>query len=291
VTQATCARCARPMPDTAYCCVVCAEEVRGQLAEVAVIAGEAAITVARQDRIGSGSSAQPEQPEPEPKNAGALYPTPLPFNPGAAAAYLGAVNDLDTWARHVHESSGRALPVARMCRHGSCWAANERWVLGPTCPHPDAVVALWLARQLDWLRYRQEANDAFNELTMACKRLVRIVDRPAQRMIVGQCGCGAYLYAVHGASTVKCRDCDTSYDVEASRDGLRQNLDERLLTAAEIALMAAYLGLTEHRDSTRKLVTQWALRGLIASHTNVGGEPAYLFGEVVTKLATSRRAA
>lgn len=278
------------MPDTAYVCIVCADELRGHLGEVAVIAGEAAVTVARQDRIGSGSG-QPEQPEPEPKNAGALFPTPLPFNPGAAAAYHKAVSDLGTAARHVHENSGRPLPIARVCRHGSCWAANERWVLGPTCAHPDAVVALWLARQLDWLRYRQEAAEEFDVLTVACKRLLRIVDRPAERIIVGQCGCGAYLYAVHGASTVKCRDCGTSYDVEASREGLRQNLDERLLTAAEIALMAVYLELTERQDTTRKLITKWAQRGLITSHTNVGGEPAYLFGEVVTKLAASRRAA
>jgi hypothetical protein len=146
------------------------------------------------------------------------------------------------------------------------------------------VVARWLAGQLDWLRHRPEAEAAFDEIGDACRVLVRVVDRPAERIIVGQCGCTEYLYAVRGREYVTCAGCGTTYDVEAARDLLRESLDQRLCTAAEIALLARYLGIKGEREAVRHKIVVWASRGLVTAHSNLHGEPAYRFGDVAARL-------
>ncbi len=249
--QPLCALCGRPVVDMSYLCDREGDRLRLELERVALVAGEAMTTIAKQARIGNGG----RRTDPE---------VPLPVNLAAAADHDAAVNTLTTWARHVHEESGRPLPEVD--------------------GHPLAGLAAWLADQLDWLRHRPEAEEAFDEIGDACRVLVRVVDRPAERIIVGQCGCGEYLYAVRGREYVTCSGCGTTYDVEAARDLLRESLDQRLCTAAEIALLAAYLGLAGKRDAIRNKITVWAGRGLVVRHSEIRGEPAYVFGEVVARL-------
>jgi hypothetical protein len=258
----------------AYLCSAEATKLRTELERVALVAGEAMTTISKQARIGGGG----RRTDPE---------VPLPVNLTAAADHDAAVNTLTTWARHVHEESGRPLPEVRTapCLHPTC--AERRY--GPPCAgeppeHPIAVLATWLGGQLDWLRHRPEAEEAFDEIGDACRVLVRVVDRAADRIIVGQCGCGEYLYAVRGREHVTCAGCNTQYNVEAARDLLRESLDQRLCTAAEIALLAAYLGLAGQRDAIRHKITVWADRGLVVRHSEIRGEPAYVFGEVVARL-------
>ncbi len=272
--QPQCALCGRPVVDMSYLCDREGDRLRLELERVALIAGEAMTTIAKQARIGNGG----RRTDPE---------VPLPVNLAAAADHDAAVNTLTTWARHVNGESGRPLPTVRTapCLHPTC--AERR--LGPACAgepaeHPTVVVALWLADQLDWLRHRPEAEEAFDEIGDACRVLVRVVDRPAERIIVGQCGCTEYLYAVRGREYVTCSGCGTTYDVEAARDLLRESLDQRLCTAAEIAMLASYLGLTTKRDQVRHKITVWADRGLVVRHSELRGESAYVFGEVVARL-------
>jgi len=251
MTDPTCPVCSRPIPDMAYLCSVEATKLRTELERVALVAGEAMTTIAKQARIGGGG----RRTDPE---------VPLPVNLTAAADHDAAVNTLTTWARHVQEESGRPLPEVE--------------------GHPLIALAAWLVGQLDWLRHRPEAEEAFDEIGDACRVLVRVVDRAADRIIVGQCGCGEYLYAVRGREHVTCSGCNTQYNVEAARDLLRESLDQRLCTAAEIALLAAYLGLAGKREQVRHKITVWADRGLVVRHSEIRGEPAYVFGEVVARL-------
>jgi hypothetical protein len=264
----TCDRCGRPVVDSSYVCTDCVRPVRRDLETVAKVAGEAATTVAKLDRIGHGS----RRSDPDP---------PLPVNLEAGEDHDAAVNVLTTWARHVHESSGRALPAV-------------------DGQHPLAVLATWLVDQLDWLRHRREATEAVEGLSEACRILVRVVDRPPERIVVGQCPCGEYLYAIRAAPAVTCRSCGASYDVDATRAMLRRQLGQTLMTAAEIATLATYLGLTGSRGTTRKLINQWASRGLIAAHGSYhvddedqadedGVAGLFRFGDVIERLAVSRR--
>jgi hypothetical protein len=249
----TCPICSRPIPDMAYLCSTEATKLRTELERVALVAGEAMTTIAKQARIGNGG----RRTDPE---------VPLPYNPGAAYDHDAAINTLQTVVRDIHETSGRPLPMVEPGQH------------------PTAAMALWLIDQLEWLRHREDAEQTFDELSDACRVLVRVVDRPAERIIVGQCGCTEYLYAVRGAAKVTCVACNTTYAVEETRDMLRAQLDQSLFTAAEIATLATYLGLEKPRDTVRKLINKWSERGLVISHGDLRGDPAYLFGDVMARL-------
>lgn len=270
--------CGRLIHDQAYVCGDCERHLAADLNRVATIAGEALVTIAKLGRIGAGG----RRTEPSP---------PLPVNLTAAADHDAAVNTLTTWARHITEERGTPLPTVRIapCTHASCASRRSGITAGPMClgepaEHPTAIAATWLITQLQWLRHRPEADEAYDELADACRILIRVVDRAPDRIVVGQCPCDAYLYAVRGAAQVMCGSCGTSYAVDETRDMLRQQLDAALFTAAEIATLATYLGLRAQRDAVRHKINVWATRGIVVSHAELGGAPAYRFGEVIARL-------
>jgi hypothetical protein len=288
--QPTCDRCHEPIHDQAYVCPQCTRRLRRDLETVARVAGEAWTTIARLDRIGGRNGRAELEPEDttcacEPCRRGrrdkadnALAPRPWPINLAAARRHDAAVNELTTWVRHIAQTRGAPGPE-------------------PPRGHPLAAAATWLTGHLDWLRHRPEAAEAFDALGDACRVLVRIVDRPPERVVVGQCPCQVvtdggrppeYLYAIRGAAQVACRSCGTTYDVDSSRDELKRQLDQALFTAAELATLVAYFGEGQ-REPVRKLINQWHVRGMIVAH-DYQGQPAYRFGEVVARLASSRRA-
>lgn len=273
-----CPRCARPIHDTAYVDSACEAELRRGLERVALVAGEATTTIAKLDRIESTGVKGKLEPEPvyvdtrpglawlrSSEHVSALNPSPLPLDLNAANAHDAAVNTVITWARLVSEERGKAIP-------------DEG--------HPLAAVATWLSTQLDWLRHHPDAETAFDELTQACRTLERVVDRPPSRIVVGQCPCGEFLYATKDKADVKCQGCGTTYDVEATREQLRKQLGESIFTAAEIATLAAYLGIGGSRESMRKLINKWHERGHLIEHS-YRGEAAFRFGEVIARLAAS----
>jgi len=270
----------------AYVCGRCEDSLTAELRRVATVEGEAATTIARQARITAGGSGGRISIDPEPwaKNPDALYPNPLPVNLSAAADHHAAMNTLTTWARHIAEVRGLDLPPAQDCPHRSCGRVRAAQAVGPACLRPLEALAAWLERQLQWLRHRAEADEAYDELGDACRVLVRIVDRQPERIVVGQCPCNSYLYAVRGAAQVKCGSCGTSYAVDETRDMLRRSLDQSLFTAAEIATLVTYLGLPSKREQIRHRINVWATRGLVISHADYHGTPAYRFGEVVARL-------
>lgn len=290
----SCDRCGDRIHDTAYVCGRCADWLRVDLELVAKVAGEAWATVARLDRIerhGRGLRVEEDdscdcpQCTSEDEPEGALYPTPWPVSLEAGERHDGAVNELTTWVRHVSETRGISGPL-----YATLSAS------GVQTAHPLAACATWLTGQLDWLRHRPEAAEAYDALVGACRIIVGVVDRSPDKVLVGQCPCQVVredgepaecLYAVRGAGRVTCRSCGTSHDVDSAREQLRRRLDQGLYTAAEIAMLATYLGVAQRRDTTRKLINQWASRGLLVVH-DYQGEPAYRFGEVATRLAAAQ---
>jgi hypothetical protein len=289
----TCERCGDRIHDTAYVCSRCASWLASDLDLVAKVAGEAMVTIGRLDRIarvgGRGEDVaedtsctcptctDPDAAEPD----SALYPTSWPVNLGAGVRHDAAVGELTTWVRHVAETRG--IPGPPYATHSA--EQGQR-------VHPLTACAAWLTGQLDWLRHRPEAAEAFDALVAACRVILRVVDRGPERVIVGQCPCQVVredgrpaecLYAVRGAAQVTCRSCGTSYDVDSTRDMLKRRLDQALFTGAEIATLVAYLGEGQ-REPIRKLIKVWHSRGLLVVH-DYGGQPAYRFGEVISRLA------
>lgn len=270
----TCPRCGRPIHDQAYICGPCAGRLTKDLAAAASVAGEAWTTIARQAVMGS---------------SGRSSERPLPFSWEAADAVNSVANTFTTWARHCSEERG--IP----------WGPPPA-VLGPLCgiqgcpscltirrsrrrPHALAWTARWLAGQIEWLRHRREADEAFEELHDACRLAIRTVDLPPDRTFAGRCECGTYLYAFAGRETVRCVECEREYDVEAMREHMRTQLDESLFTAAEVATLAAFMGISANRQKTRKLINVWHARGVVAAHGSIDGDPVFRFGEVIERVA------
>lgn len=297
MSEALCA-CSRPIHDTAYRCVACALQLRRSLADVARIAGDITITVAKMAKVRRRGAVDIEREWY--RGDGALYPMPMLADLDAAARHDEAANDLTTWARHISETRGVPLPSVRRrlaCTHRSCAAARKHRQQGPVCaPAPEpihdlAVAASFVSANLDWLRYRQEADEAWAVLLSACWALERVVDTAAGEVIVGRCPCEHWLYAPERASTVKCWGCGTSYDVTSSRDALKDDLEDRLMAGAEIAKLAGYLGIADTKKA-RLMIKVWAQRGKLdrrrrwtASATEIlESESIYRFGDALPLL-------
>lgn len=267
MSNPTCVRCGRPTPD-GYACHQCASELAGAIKEASGHAEDAWTVIARQARYGGGFRASHDRP--------------LPVDLAAAEQLAVAENTIGTWARHVAEEAGAQPPTSL------------------------AGAARWLATQVGWLRGRPEAGEAFDELHDACRVLVRLVDRPGGEglRLVGMCDCGRILYARHGRNEVECKPCGLRWDVDESQAILRGALDERLVTAAEAAHLAAYLDTDRGSEQIRKLVNKWASRGELVAHGEVRIEPdpadpdgseqvirSYRFGDIAERLARAPRRA
>lgn len=288
--QPVCPRpdCGQPIHDQAYVCSRCGEGLVEQLELVGKLAGEAAVTIARLDRIAAtaGSTRQPE-PEPELGRAdNALYPTALPVDLMAAADHSAGVSTLVAWARHCAEQRGpgHTLPPVRPpCRHWSCGRSREGYFIGPACEppeHPLAVLAGYLAREVSWLRHRREAEDAFDELAYACRVIVAVVDRPAARWYAGPCGvngCTERLYPVAGAKTCRCT-CGAEHDLPARKAELLERVEEEWATATRAAHLLTALGVR----CTPSMVRGYARRTRLAPHPDPDpmGHPRYRLGSI-----------
>ena len=328
VTAPTCPICASPLADGS---VVCRRDARSLADALTVAAGHAEdawTVIARQTRYGAGGGARQLDPEPlaaaehhernpvttfgwaasiERPLAGGLRPGVIPPDLSASGRLADTTNTVTTWARHVCEQRGAELPARRPLLGPLC-------ELGTGCPHDSCAgirfrrppsdlgeAAAWLATQLDWLRMRPEAEEAFDGLDDACQLLERLVDRPANRgELVGVCDCGTTLYAAHGRSHVVCpeKTCELRWNVAESRDILRDALREKLFTAAEAAHLAAHWD-ERTSEQIRKLINKWTERGRLTAHGWIAGStgedearwPTYRFGDVIDRLATAPRRA
>jgi len=315
--QPVCDLCGNPTDG--FVCQRCTAETAGYLRHLVDLAGEVETNVARLARYASrgGHRAAPadevergpsvvnrRQPVPsfgwpaskdQPK-PGALRPSPLPVDLNASARAAHAFNDVTTWARTVAEERGQEIVFSPIvgprcgrgvgCPHPSCDFIRMQMMV-----HPAAYAASFLLGQLDWIRHQPFADEANEQLRAAGAVVRRIVDAPAQRLIVGQCDCGAYLYAYEGAATVVCEECRLGWDVQDSRAGLRELLREYLMTAAEAAVLLALFGLAGDRNRCRKTIVMWGLRGLLERRGEYEGDPVYRFGDVLDRAAAREAAA
>lgn len=279
----TCDRCARPLVDQAYVCGPCSVPIVDLLLDVPGLVDELPAAMWRQTRYGSGGIGGWQEP----------------WDQRAQDAHDAVTNALVTVARDIAETRGLAGPeplpvmvgpgcrtalvIDRGCRHTSCATIRDRR------PEPSAsTAARWLAGQVDWIRHRADGLATLDELRAAVGQLRRVVDRPPDREVVGRCLCGEYLYAVVGRPLVTCRSCGESYDVATARAALRRSVDQMLLTAAEIATIAAQVGVTANREGARKLINVWAGRRVITARGDYCGQPTYRTGEVLERLSASR---
>ena len=191
--------------------------LRRHLEDVAKIAGDITITVARLDQIARTGAGQPDDlgwwkgddgfdPTRRPAtnlairgttDRSALAPYKTPPRLDAAERHDAAVGEIYGWVRVITGDRGVGPSTATTA--------------GRT--HPLAVACDWLADQLEYARHQPWADEAWPALLAACGELVRIVDQRAHGELVGMCHCGL---AVYSDQTGPCRRCGEAVDLGLS---------------------------------------------------------------------------
>jgi hypothetical protein len=295
MTAALCVRCGRPMPDTAYVCAHEAQALASALLDAAGHAEDAETSAAGQARYGGGGRSGSGDG--------------ITFDPTRSAKLDAVKLAVDGWTTDLLD--GESFPAWRRTVGPTCET-------GVRCPHPSCAAIRvvippstlaqefwWLSGQMAALRRHPAADEAFRVLHDACEQLARLVDRPADKELVGMCDCGKVLYAPPGKRVVTCPviTCKLRWDVADSRETLRKALDGKLVTAAEAARLAQYLDSDRTQDNIRKLLAGWIKRVLIEAHGHVVEDdgvdeagvprtrtvPTYRFGDISERLARTPR--
>lgn len=267
---ATCATgCGRPSPETTICSQ-CAWELERDLGDVGAVgqhlSAELDVALSRQVRIGGGSGGRRSAEK------------PLPYDATSSEALAVLRSTLVGWVREIVDDSP--------------WPADRL----------DSMAG-WLLARMPVLVVHKAADEAFEEIGSAVANARRAVDRPVSRVFAGVCAnvptqdgvtvgppCDGRVYGRPGRSVALCEKCRHSHDVEARRQEMLDELDDRLFTAAEIATLGVYLGDAFDRARTRKLINAWASRGLLdVRGLSAAGDPRYRFGDVIERLYASLR--
>jgi hypothetical protein len=310
MTATPCPCCETPTPD-AYVCQRCGSALAGALREAAGHAEDAPAVLARQARYGTGSRGGSEEPLPVDLTASTRYAAVSLAANGWMSVLIeeGYAAEPEPW----RPLAGPLCPPVRpgdeprkgnRCEHRSCAAIRDQG-----SPSPLARVLAWLAANVGLLRRHPDAKTAFAELHAAAHQLARLVDRPADKDLVGMCDCGKTLYAAAGRREVTCPvpTCQLTWHVERSREILLRALDDRLMTAGEAAKLAVRLDDGDRStEQVRKLINKWGVRSELAAKGSVWREPnaaelkqdpdhpmveepLYRFGDVAERLARTQR--
>lgn len=252
----TCTVCGHRPVDTpaAYACPACTTTARtrlDQIADTTPAARDVATGATRRGTPTRGSSG-----------------SRLPLDLGAQARLDAAQAAITTWARHVRDDLG-----ATVTDHGD----------------PLITAARYLAAHLDWIRHERYVDEAYRDIHAAARVITGIVDRPTGQVLVGACDCGTVLYAKATAATIACRHCARRWDVAGSRDTLRQALDDKLATAAQIAGLAITSDPDLDRQRVRRTINVWGHRGpdhggIETRGHSASGDPLYRVGDVIPRV-------
>lgn len=180
------------------------------------------------------------------------------------------------------------------------WQPRLADAVGDPVRYPNTVTALlWMSTIVrerpphSWV----DSGHFADAMASLCERCLPIINRPPAQQYLGDCadardvksdlngpagpdGCPGRVMGIGENPTARCDTCGTDYDAEALRLRLLLELDARWCTAAEIARLSTYLGLTMNREQVRKRINQWHRRGRIQTSDVDVDEPRFLFREV-----------
>lgn len=230
--SSTCPVCGAEQPE-ALLCHSCTTALERELGDVPSIVADLDIMLSKQARIGNGGAA-------------GLARERSPINVGAMDPGWVLTNVLTTWTRDVAEV------VGFLAEHSTS---------------PSRAAARILLNHIPEIRRHPAVNELFDEITDAIKQARRVVDRPADRIYLGQClvetpdddgravTCLEEIYARPGANEVRCKVCLHDHPVAERRAWLLQRASDMLFTVKEASEMLGEIG--------RITVTQASIRGYI----------------------------
>lgn len=302
MTDILCDLCGNPTDG--YCCPRCTHDTARYLQQAADLAGEVETTVAllaRYAHRGAHRAAPTNDGERLTASVNRSQPVGVFGWPASVTKPLSGGLRVQRLPVDLNAASRAARAYGDIAHWATCVVAERGVTAHPpvTGEHAAALDARFLLEQLDWIRHQPFADKAFEELRAAGAVIKRIVDSPPERNLVGRCDCKHYLYAYTGATTCTCTECGLRWDVEVSRNGLREAMLARLVTAAEAGLLLAIFGVVGTPRRHAKTITMWAQRGLITVHPPIDpiedqDEPAgplFRFADVFDRYVTRRATA
>lgn len=234
---ATCPACAAPQ-DAGLLCHSCTSLLERDLGDVASIVADLDIALSKQARIGNAGG-------------GGLARERSPISIGAMQAADTLTNVLTTWARDV--------------------CGGRRWLAHANLP---AVAgANYLLAEIPAIRRHPAVDELADQIHDAISQARRAVDRPADRIYLGQCEfeqdvegggtvtCYEELYASPGASEVRCRVCGITHPVHERRAWLMTRAEDMLFTPREASEMLGEIG---HINVSQASIRGYIHRGKIA---------------------------
>lgn len=153
--------------------------------------------------------------------------------------------------------------------------------------HPVSM-SRWLMWRVDGLAWHELGPEAVTEITGIVTRGTKTIDRPADSWFAGPCdNCEEDLYAKAQTGDVKCRNCEQTYDIQARREWLLSEAEDRLANATDLARAVSWLGSA---PLTAARVWKWSERGRIVAHGHDGRSPLYRIGDAIDLLASDTKA-
>lgn len=214
-----------------------------ELGDVAALVAELDVTLSKQARIG---------------NAGApgLARERTPINVGAMQVADVLQNVLTTWARDLDERATRM--------------ALREWRQEV---HPTVTASYVLMNAIDAIRKHPAVEELVDEVTDAISQARRVIDRPADRVYLGQClvatpdeqgrdvTCLEEIWARPGASEVTCKVCGVEHPVAERRAWLLKKSEDYLFTVKDASEMMGEVG---HITVTQASIRSYIHRNRIA---------------------------
>jgi hypothetical protein len=198
-------------------------------------------TVTRQHRLGGGGIPAAGGSEP-----------PLLFHVAASALAGEARSIVGTWARDLAETH----PHLEL-------------------PSTHEAAARWLATFPSLLAEHRAAGEMHRDVTRLVRTIRRVIDRPADRRYLGQCGaalavpegepeafCEADIYAPPGRGAVNCPGCGAVWDVLERQAFLLDEVDDQLATAVDASRALSALDV----PCTSAMIRGYAHRGKLTPH-------------------------
>jgi hypothetical protein len=235
----------------------------------------------------------------------------------AVGAYHGLAYDLDIaiakQSKFRHSSGGRpggddqpiliderASDAAQALRKTLAkWARVIASDTGAEQPRDSLpAIAAWLRRRIRWVAGRDDAAQAYEEICSAVRAARIAVDRPGDRVYVGQCdedGCGQGLYARPGDQWAVCRAEvhaePLMWPVDDRRNWLLQQAADFVGTSTEVAAALSRYA----RPVTKSVIRGLDYRGVITPvQVDSRGRKLWRLGDVLDAVApilTSEKAA
>ncbi len=171
--------------------------------------------------------------------------------------------------------------------------------------HTPTNASAWLLRHIERIRTFDAASDLMEELC-ACRATAKyVIDRPAERRYLGECGaeftdeagelgppCTETLWGRQGDTFAHCKTCGSEWLMEPRLERIQSEamngMNDRIMTATQAAETLVAFGVAADTTATRlrDQITKWADRSQLVKRIDLPlpGErsrPGYRLGDVI----------